>query len=290
MERFSERKPKSVRIDRPGMSPQNRGAIVGPSASGSESVERFADIWQVALDQPADVARDCESILCLSETVRANRYATLQLRSRFIVGRASLRSILGHYLTEAAQHISISESRYGKPFLPDHSLWFNVSHSHDRMLCAVTPCGPIGIDIERISAARDLQGIAQRYFAAGEYRRFEGLRDCDRLRGFYECWTRKEAFIKATGAGLSQDLKSFEVAFGPGESPQLLVLQHACDLAADWGLTDIDVGGDFCGAVVYRAPEPKINMRRFEPADELKRLRKGSRMTSREAIRDLHHC
>lgn len=253
-------------------------------------MERVADIWQVALDQPAGVVAACESFLSLSEAVRAKRYATLQLRSRFLVGRASLRWILSRYLNEEPQQLLILQGPYGKPFLARHSLWFNVSHSHDRMLCGVTRRGPIGVDIERIDGARDLRGIARRYFAVGEYRRFEDLRDCDRLRGFYECWTRKEAFIKATGAGLSQELKSFEVAFGPDVSPRFVSLRDTRDRLEDWVLRDIDVGTAFCGAMVHRAPGLKINLRRFEPAGVLKRLKMGDCLKAREASRDPHFC
>jgi 4'-phosphopantetheinyl transferase len=180
------------------------------------------EVWTALLDQPRSVLEVCVASLSRPELDRACRFATPKLRSHFAVTHAAIRHILARYTHRSPEQLQFVAGFHGKPVLP-HSEWhFNITHSGAFVACAVTRMAPVGIDIERIHWMPDMQAIADAHFTRAEYKRLSALPVEDRTRGFFECWTRKEAFIKATGRGLSQRLDGFEVTFGPGSVPRIL--------------------------------------------------------------------
>ena len=235
------------------------------------------DIWLAPLSQSRAVLAGCIAVLCPSEVERASRYATAELRSRFAFSRGALRHILSCYTDEPPSALKFDSGPYGKPLLRHSACCFNVSHSGLLMACAVSQ-KPVGVDIEPMREIPLMLAIASKHFAVGEYKRLVTLPAVYRTRGFFECWTRKEALIKATGLGLSQGLDRFEVTFGPGVLPKLVQINDLSDDCEHWELHSFDLAEDHCGAIAVRARNIRLRFAQLGtdkiagPAVELQNL------------------
>jgi 4'-phosphopantetheinyl transferase len=146
---------------------------------------------------------------------------------------------------------------YGKPALASgQDLRFNLSHSKEVALLGVTRNAELGVDVEHIRADFATEDIARRFFSRAEVEVFNALPVEEQVAAFFRCWTRKEAYIKAIGKGLSQPLDKFDVALAPGVPPALL--QAEDDDASRWALSDIDVGKGYAGALVVERPVAEV--------------------------------
>jgi 4'-phosphopantetheinyl transferase len=183
--------------------------------------------------------RDAAAVLSDDEFARASRFHFDRDRRRFVAGRALLRSILGRYLDVAPGEVAFAYGPNGKPRLAGGGLSFNVSHSHGAALFAFTSERRIGVDIERHPAPDDGDAVARHFFAPAEVATLNSLSGDRRSTAFLRCWTRKEAYIKARGDGLSLALDSFEVSLAPGAEPALLSTRHDPPDAARWSLADL---------------------------------------------------
>ena len=212
-------------------------------------------IWRVSLEQSPKHVKRFRHLLSPDEHVRADRFHFEIDRTHFIVARACLRILLGHYLKRSPGEIKFSYSDYGKPQLADSdtTLKFNLSHSHGLALYAFTRIGEVGADIERIRSDFASEDIAQRYFSATETACLTQLPVQMRDEAFFNCWTRKEAFIKAKGMGLSLPLDQFDVAFEPSKPAALLLTRWDKDEALRWSIQAIDVGRGYVAAVAVEA-------------------------------------
>jgi 4'-phosphopantetheinyl transferase len=181
-------------------------------------------IWSASLDVPDDRIRNLWAILSPDEVERAERLRTEKNRKRFVVARGILREILAKILDIPPSSVRFETSIHGKPALAtEHStagIQFNLSHSHDLALYAVTRSRRVGIDLEYV---RDIDAdvIAQHFFSREECANLRRIPADQQRDAFFRCWTRKEAYIKARGEGLTRPLQSFEVSILP-ETPQLL--------------------------------------------------------------------
>jgi len=194
-------------------------ALIAPVAEviGDDEVH----VWRIALDRG-----DGDSLrarLSSDELARAARFHFERDRTRFLVARAALREILAHYLGASPAEIAFVYGDHGKPALapPHGDLRFNLSHSHGLALCAVTRGREVGVDVERIRELDDLEDLARSVFSARELAALHRLPEPGLLAGFFTGWTRKEAFIKALGEGLSHPLKRFDVSLEPGRPARL---------------------------------------------------------------------
>ncbi len=224
-------------------------------------------VWRVDLADPAANPDELKNLLAENERSRALEFKFLRDSRRFTVARAALRHILATVLNTEPHSLQLSTGSYGKPGLANGSLRFNLSHSGDLALIAVAWERELGIDVEEMRAMDDFLSIAKRFFAPQEAQRFAAMTDSAMItRAFFECWTRKEAFIKATGEGLSRPLDSFHVTFFPDELPDLHI--DSGD-SAHWTLADINPGPRYCGALVYElladCPIPRIIQRQWQP-------------------------
>lgn len=180
-------------------------------------------LYTATLDPPAERIEALRALLSAEERARAASFRFPQHQRRFAVARGLLRELLGGALSLRPQEIELAEGAYGKPVLGRplraHPLRFNVSHSEELAVFALTLTGEIGVDVEHIRPLPDLWSLATRCFAPPELAALSRLPDEERVHGFFRAWTRKEAVIKADGAGLSWELLSFALvpAAGPNE-------------------------------------------------------------------------
>jgi len=205
------------------------------------------------LDQPASVLATLRLLLSADEVARAERFRFERDRDRYVVGRASLRRLLGSYLDASPESLRFSYSRHRKPALsePRTSLSFNLSHSDDLALYAVCLDAEIGIDIERFRPEPSRDRVPEHFFSPGEVETLRSLTEAAQSAAFLRCWTRKEAFLKARGDGLTLQLDSFDVTLTDHEHPRLLRTAWDPDEAASWSLHDLT--GSFPGYVASMA-------------------------------------
>ena len=227
-------------------------------------------VWCVALDRPASAAGWPEHVLSVEERARADRFRFERDRRHFVRARASLRQLIGAYEAVDPGGITFTTGRYGKPALSgplDGALDFNVSHSGGVALIALSRAGAVGVDVEAIRAVDDRDALARRVFAAGEIAALTRVAPARRDEAFFAAWTRKEAFIKAIGEGLSRPLDQFEVSLVPGEPARLLHVGGDRDEAARWTMTTLpDIPG-FASALAVRSPSAEVSCYRWEMVD-----------------------
>ena len=185
---------------------------------------------------PADVERHAQT-LSDDELARAERFAFDADREDYVVARGTLRSILGSYLALDPKSISFRYGSHGKPELEDSrcGLSFNVAHSHGVVLYAIARNAMLGVDVECIRGDLAETQLADQFFAPGESAALHALPEAQQLAAFFRCWTRKEAFVKANGLGLSFELDEFEVSLHP-ETAQLLSIRGDSAEAFRWAM------------------------------------------------------
>jgi 4'-phosphopantetheinyl transferase len=207
-------------------------------------------LWLISLARPPLPLPTLQKTLSSDERERASRFHFNRDQRRYVTSRGVLRAILASYLDLDPVTLSFQYSPHGKPsLLPAAELRFNLSRSDEQLLVAVNLNRDIGVDVECLRPMSDLDAIARRFFAPAEAARLASLPDAVRVRAFFECWTRKEAFIKAVGEGLSMPLDSFEVAFGPEMTPALLGVRGSEVAARRWSLWGLDPASDVLAAV-----------------------------------------
>lgn len=235
----------------------------GPQTISSGTVH----VWQFNIALPKEQIELCRALLSDDENQRADRFYFDRDRIRFIAARAAMRTILAGYLNVAPGKIIFSYAANGKPELAggfnESGLKFNLSHSRDRALLGVVIDFCIGVDIEFINHEFTTDEVAQRFFAPGEVARLRAVPATERANAFFSCWTRKEAYVKAVGQGLSLPLDSFEVAFGPGIEPALLRVESSPDEAGRWSMYSVPVNEGYAAAIIIEGKDHKIDCREW---------------------------
>jgi 4'-phosphopantetheinyl transferase len=209
-------------------------------------------VWRIELEQPDELRERFRTTLDTDELERAARFHFDKHRRHFIVARGFLRDVLSRYLNAKPEALRFSYGAYGKPALAgehEHSsLRFNMSHSHNVALLAITDEKQLGVDVEYIRSDFASEDIARRFFSRLEVESFNALGREEQVAAFFRCWTRKEAFIKATGKGLSQPLDAFDVTLATGVPAALLRVED--DDASRWSIADLEAGTDYAAALV----------------------------------------
>jgi 4'-phosphopantetheinyl transferase len=227
-------------------------------ARNFELTDRIVHVWTVRLQAPDAVVERFQSLLAADETDRAARFRFEHLRQSFILARGTLRVLLGRYLKTAPADIALRYGSKGKPTLAAPSrLQFNASHSGELALFAFTLDCEIGVDVEAIRPMPDLEDVAKRFFCAEETAELLSLPATRRDVSFFLCWTRKEAYIKATGEGLSTPLDAFRVTLKRDEPARLVHLARDPIAAGAWTLHDLTPAPRYAAALAYQdAPRP----------------------------------
>ena len=182
-------------------------------------------VWRASLSADEATLRSLEATLADQERVRARRFIFARDRDRYVAARGVLRDLLGKYLRRAPESIEFVYGPYGKPDIASAAsrpeIRFNLSHSHGLVVVAIGREREVGIDVELIRPDFASEAIAERYFSAEEIDELSKLPAELRTEGFFLCWTRKEAYIKAKGDGLQIPLDSFDVSLSPGRPATL---------------------------------------------------------------------
>ena len=213
-------------------------------------------VWRASTDVDAARLVDYESMLDEDERVRSARFRRTELAGAFIAGRGIAREILGRYLGVGPAALRFQRPGLGKPALapPHEMLHFNTSNSGGTILVAVTAGRRVGVDLEAVRPVPRALAVAERLFSQYEQDTLRGLSAQAREIAFLECWTRKEAFIKALGGGVWTGFDAFEVTCGPGEPAALRAIGGSAAEAARWTLRSLYPGAGYLGAVVVEGP------------------------------------
>jgi 4'-phosphopantetheinyl transferase len=167
-----------------------------------------------------------------------------------------LREILGHYLDREPGALSFRYNAFGKPSLSDapdrERIRFNVSHTDDIALYALARHRDVGVDIERVRTDMARERIAERFFSAREVATLRALDPALQHAAFFACWTRKEAYKKARGEGISVGLDRFDVSLAPHEPAAILASREAGEAPARWCLHHLVPAPGFIGAVAVQ--------------------------------------
>jgi 4'-phosphopantetheinyl transferase len=196
-------------------------------------------VWRGSLDQESEIQRRLAALLSDDESERARRFRFDRDRARYVVGRGLLRLMLGRYVDADAAALRFGYGPQGKPSLHGGGPQFNLAHSGATALYAFSSDSQLGVDVELMQPDFTDDRIAERFFSPLEVETLRALRQEDRAQAFLTCWTRKEAFLKARGDGLTLALDSFDVTLAPGEPPALLRTGWSPRERFCWKLVDL---------------------------------------------------
>lgn len=237
-----------------------------PVSTELKLLQDRVDAWQFRTDLPDLSLTSFEEVLSEDELNRANRFRFDRLRRGYILSRGTLRFLCSRYLDVDPRSLAFTYGPNGKPELdPACSLRFNLSHSGDITVFAFARDLDIGVDVEKIRTLDDIEAIVERFFCPEEAQEVLACSDADRPLVFHTCWTRKEAFIKATGDGLSTALDSFRVNLKPGAPSCLTHVNWDQEEGRRWTLQDLDLTLPYVGALCYHAPPRPLHLRSYQP-------------------------
>lgn len=219
-------------------------------------------IWNARLDVPEIQVKKWQLYLSRDELQRAQRFHFVKDQYHFIVARGVLRKVLSYYLKKQPYEIQFDYNKYGKPILKkqpgDAPIRFNLSHSHGLALYAISLDQNVGIDIEYIREDFSDLEIANRFFSRDEVAALKSLPVADQKKAFFLCWTRKEAFIKAKGKGLSIPLNQFDVSLIPNQPAELLKTRYDRLEVSRWSLFNIDLFPDYAAAMAAEGKNMQV--------------------------------
>lgn len=234
-------------------------ATVPPAGARRRIGDDEIHIYRTTLEGP-----EPEHVLSLDERTRAARFHFARDRRKFVVARAFVRGVLGEYLGINPADVRFGYTAYGKPFLdwtmPVAALSFNVAHSEDLAMMAVARGRAVGIDVEHHKPGFATDTVAEQFFSPDEVRAIRGLRSEEQERAFFDCWTRKEAYIKARGQGLSIPLNGFTVSTARHERSALLSTDYDPLAAVGWRVCDLEAPVRYSAALAYElgSTMPKV--------------------------------
>jgi len=208
-------------------------------------------VWRANLDINLSLQKKFWTTLSDDEKRRAERFRFSHLRVHYIASRGILRQLLSRYLSVSTQSLRFEYGEQGKPSLADFPHFqFNISHSENQLVLAFAQEITLGIDVEFINPKTDFEVIAPNFFSKNEADTLLAQVPEDRPQVFFNCWTRKEAFIKAKGGGLSIPLDKFEVTLLSNDTPRLLAIDWAPEEVENWSTFSFKTGEGFVGALM----------------------------------------
>jgi 4'-phosphopantetheinyl transferase len=230
------------------------------SASAPDLRSRDVHVWRL---RPAEYDVDHGwSLLSTDERERASRFYLDVHRNFYVATHAAVRRVIGSYLNKAPDALTLLEGLNGKPAVSNATLEFNLSHSGEFALLAISSDARVGVDVERWrhAHAAELITLATRFFSERER---EGvcdstLNDACVVQRFYAVWSRKEAYLKASGVGITGGLDHFSMSHD--EPARLLEDQHDADAMSRWTVAALPVGNGYAAALVAEAPVNRVEL------------------------------
>jgi 4'-phosphopantetheinyl transferase len=214
-------------------------------------------VWCADLDAPVSDLAAFTGLLSESEHKRADRFRLDRDRNRFIVRHGLLRIILGRYLNIDPARLAFAYESRGKPMLclPDGPapLQFNLSHSNGLALIGATRRAALGVDVEEVRFVPEVDQIAAKFFSPQESAVLNAVPEEQKMEAFFHCWTRKEAYLKATGEGIADALPRIEVSLTPGQPARLSRINGDALSASRWRLGGLAPAPGFVGALAVKA-------------------------------------
>lgn len=226
-------------------------------------------VWLAHLNVSPTTVRNLADTLSPDEKAMAGRFRFEKDRNHYITARGALRAILGRYLRVAPAKIRFAYSHHGKPALATEGnakpLRFNLSHSHELALYAFTLGREVGIDVEYIRPDVANEEIAERFFSSNEVAQLRSLSPQMQTEAFFNCWTRKEAYIKARGEGLSHPLNQFDVSLVQGEPAALVATRPDAQEAFRWSLKELKCKAGYAASLVVEGHPRHFEYWRWPP-------------------------
>ena len=237
--------------------------------------ENEVHIWRASLHAEKSVLSTLQRLLSDEEVTKAKQFYFEKDRQHFIIAHGILRTLLSRYLNIPPSLLSFNYNAYGKPALSspfcERYLHFNLSHSHDMALYAFAYTRQIGVDIEYMRSDFNYEELARHSFSAREQATLSALPQALKQQAFFNCWTRKEAYIKARGTGLSLPLDLFDVSLQPGEPAMLLASREDPQETTRWSLQEFFPAPSYAGAVAVEGSGWHGNYWQWHNADELQK-------------------
>lgn len=243
-------------------------AISGPDAiaTGPRGNLGFSDpqevhVWAFDLNVSTCELERLKSVLSPHEVERSARFHFDRHRNHYIAAHGGLREVIARYLSLAPNNLEFDHGPRGKPFLAgsvnSSGLQFNLAHSEAFALLAISPQARVGVDVEHVRTLPDAEELVARFFSSREASQFRALSHHQRDEAFFNLWTRKEAWLKATGEGIGHLLAEVEVSFLPAAPARLLSLPNGYNEGLKWSLISIAPAKGFVGAVAVETGEAK---------------------------------
>ena len=253
--------------------PHRRGPLPDAWTPGPEHPrlgEGEVHVWRASLLASAGELARLHAILSDEEKVRAARFRYEIHRGRFIAGRGIQRLLLARYLDADPAALRYRQAAHGKPLLDgaeaESGIRFNVTNAEDGLLVALARGRELGVDLEPLHRAVDRDAVARRFFSAPENAVYDTIPDEQRDAAFFTCWTRKEAYIKAVGDGLTMPLDCFDVTLRPGEPARLLATRGDPAQVERWTMRELDAGPGWTAALVVEGAGCELRLYDWDPA------------------------
>jgi 4'-phosphopantetheinyl transferase len=219
-------------------------------------------LWRIDLEAASAFESRWQQVLSADERARGTRFHFARDRQSFVTTRALLRTILAAYLSIDPRDLTFLLSKKDKPVLgkpySDNRVAFNISHSGTVALLAFTRGRDVGVDVELLRQDFDVEAIARRFFSENEQQQLTDLPTQERHQAFFRCWTRKEAYVKATGDGLSLPLHQFDVSIVSGDTNALLATRPDASEARLWAIRDVEAGSNYAAALCVHGHEWRL--------------------------------
>jgi len=243
------------------------------AASHFKLDEQTIHVWALPIQPSDSIVAGYQDILSPDERKRAGRFCFDHLQRSFIFTRGTLRVLLSHYLAILPKEAPFQYGATGKPRVGIETPFrFNTSHSGDTVLFAFARKCDIGVDVEHIRGLPDMQDIVSRFFCPQETSQFASTPQAEREATFFRFWTRKEAYLKATGSGLSTQLGNFCVTVDALEPARLVYIRSGSHAADVWTLHDLSLSPQYAAAVAYRGTPRSVRLSSHEAMPDLQNL------------------
>ena len=219
-------------------------------------------LWKICLDEPSGRGLALQGVLSPDEERAAEAFHFEKDRTSFRTSRGLLRTLLGRYTGAAPREVRFRTGERGKlsldPGAHAERVEFNVSHSGNMVLLALSRDRRVGVDVERIRPAAKIDEISRAFFSSQEDESISALRDAMKVAAFYACWTRKEAAVKAFGGSIMELSAGVVVSSSPAEPARLLRLPREHGGPDAWRLHDLPVGPGYAAAICHEGPSADI--------------------------------